>query len=129
MLTNIISICASYLIGSLSSAIIVCKIFRLPDPRSQGSNNPGATNVMRIGGKIPAILTLLGDSLKGLIPVSEEHYGRKAGENLLDDIQANIYNKALNFRDKNTRTADSYDEFKKIIENEGGFVEAHGLCR
>lgn len=46
-------------------------------------------------------------------------------ENLLDDIQTNIYNKALNFRDKNTRTVDSYDEFKKIIENEGGFVEAH----
>lgn len=42
---------------------------RLPDPRTQGSNNPGATNVLRIGGKLPAAITLLGDVLKGLIPV------------------------------------------------------------
>jgi glycerol-3-phosphate acyltransferase PlsY len=62
-------IAAAYLLGSISSAIIVCRIMRLPDPRTQGSNNPGATNVMRIGGKKPAAITLLGDSLKGLIPV------------------------------------------------------------
>lgn len=59
----------AYLIGSLSTAIIVCKIMGLPDPRTQGSNNPGATNVLRIGGKKAAIITLLGDFLKGLIPV------------------------------------------------------------
>jgi glycerol-3-phosphate acyltransferase PlsY len=59
----------AYLFGSLSSAIIVCKIMRLPDPRLAGSHNPGATNVLRIGGKIPALITLLGDALKGVIPV------------------------------------------------------------
>src|SRR5699024_12040471 len=64
-----ILIAASYLIGSLSSAIILCKLAGLPDPRTEGSGNPGATNVMRIGGKKLAALTLLGDLLKGLIPV------------------------------------------------------------
>jgi len=59
----------AYLLGSISSAIIVCRLMGLPDPRSQGSNNPGATNVMRIGGKKPAAITLLGDTLKGLLPV------------------------------------------------------------
>ncbi|MGL4674545.1 MAG: glycerol-3-phosphate 1-O-acyltransferase PlsY [Wohlfahrtiimonas sp.] len=59
----------SYLIGSLSAAIITCKIMGLPDPRTTGSNNPGATNVLRIGGKKAAIFTLVGDLLKGLIPV------------------------------------------------------------
>ncbi|UJF24651.1 glycerol-3-phosphate 1-O-acyltransferase PlsY [Suttonella sp. R2A3] len=58
-----------YLCGSLSSAVIVCKLFGLPDPRTQGSGNPGATNVMRVGGKLPAIITLVGDLLKGLLPV------------------------------------------------------------
>ncbi len=58
-----------YLIGSLSSAIIVCKLLHLPDPRSEGSGNPGATNVLRIGGKKAAIITLTGDVLKGFIPV------------------------------------------------------------
>lgn len=62
-------IAASYLIGSLSSAIILCKLAGLPDPRTEGSGNPGATNVMRIGGKKLAALTLVGDLLKGLIPV------------------------------------------------------------
>jgi acyl phosphate:glycerol-3-phosphate acyltransferase len=60
---------AAYLIGSISSAIIVCRLMGLPDPRGQGSGNPGATNVMRIGGKKAAIITLLGDLLKGLLPV------------------------------------------------------------
>lgn len=59
----------SYLIGSLSAAIITCKIMGLADPRTAGSNNPGATNVMRIGGKKAAAITLVGDLLKGLIPV------------------------------------------------------------
>lgn len=59
----------AYLFGSISSAIIVCKIAQLPDPRTQGSRNPGATNVLRIGGKKAAIVTLLGDTLKGVIPV------------------------------------------------------------
>jgi glycerol-3-phosphate acyltransferase PlsY len=59
----------AYLIGSISSAIIVCRLMGLPDPREQGSGNPGATNVMRIGGKKAAIITLLGDLVKGLLPV------------------------------------------------------------
>lgn len=60
----------AYLFGSLSAAIIVSKLMGLPDPRTQGSGNPGATNVLRIGGKKAAALTLLGDMLKGLIPVA-----------------------------------------------------------
>ncbi len=59
----------SYLIGSISVAIIVCRIFKLPDPRTQGSNNPGATNVLRIGSKKTAAITLIGDALKGIVPV------------------------------------------------------------
>lgn len=59
----------AYLVGSVSSAIIVCRLMGLPDPREQGSGNPGATNVMRIGGKKAAAITLAGDALKGLLPV------------------------------------------------------------
>lgn len=64
-----IFIFAAYLIGSLSSAIIVCKVMGLPDPRGEGSGNPGATNVLRFGGKKAAAITLAGDMVKGLIPV------------------------------------------------------------
>ena len=60
---------ASYLIGSIASAVIVARIFQLPDPRQAGSGNPGATNVLRLGGKKAAIITLLGDLGKGLLPV------------------------------------------------------------
>lgn len=59
----------AYLAGSVSSAIIVCKMMGLADPRENGSGNPGATNVMRIGGKKAAAITLFGDALKGLLPV------------------------------------------------------------
>lgn len=59
----------AYLCGSVSSAVIVCKLFRLPDPRQHGSGNPGATNVLRLGGTMPAVLVLLFDILKGTIPV------------------------------------------------------------
>ena len=58
-----------YLIGSIPFAIISSKIFKLPDPRSFGSQNPGATNVLRSGNKYAAFLTLIGDGLKGFIPV------------------------------------------------------------
>lgn len=58
-----------YVWGSVSSAVIVCRVLGLPDPRTQGSGNPGATNVMRVGGKKAAVVTLLGDLLKGLLPV------------------------------------------------------------
>lgn len=60
---------AGYLIGSVSSAIVVSALLRLPDPRTSGSRNPGATNVLRLGSKIGALLTLAGDIAKGLLPV------------------------------------------------------------
>lgn len=63
----------AYVLGSISSAIIVCRIMGLPDPREQGSKNPGATNVMRLGGKKAAAITLAGDMLKGLLPVALAH--------------------------------------------------------
>ena len=59
----------AYLLGSISSAIIVCRLANQADPRSQGSGNPGATNVLRYGGKKLAALTLFGDVLKGIVPV------------------------------------------------------------
>jgi glycerol-3-phosphate acyltransferase PlsY len=65
----ILAVIISYLIGSISSAILVCKLMGLSDPRTQGSGNPGATNVLRLGGKKAAGITLLGDLLKGFIPV------------------------------------------------------------
>ena len=64
---------AGYLMGSISSAILVCRLFGYPDPRTEGSNNPGAINVLRIGGKPAAALTLLGDVLKGVVPVVLAH--------------------------------------------------------
>lgn len=66
----------AYLCGSISSAILVCRLFRLPDPRLNGSGNPGATNVLRIGGKVPAVAVLVFDILKGMLPVwLAYHYG------------------------------------------------------
>ena len=59
----------AYLLGSISSAILVSRLFKLPDPRTHGSNNPGATNVYRLGGALPACLVLVFDILKGTIPV------------------------------------------------------------
>lgn len=59
----------AYFFGSISSAVLICRLFGLPDPRHSGSNNPGATNVYRIGGRLPAILVLIFDVLKGTIPV------------------------------------------------------------
>jgi acyl phosphate:glycerol-3-phosphate acyltransferase len=67
---------AAYLLGSVSSAIIVCKLMGLGDPREAGSGNPGATNVLRIGGekgKLAAGITLAGDMLKGVVPVLLAH--------------------------------------------------------
>ena len=59
----------AYLLGSISTAVITCRLMGLPDPRTEGSKNPGATNVYYIGGKKAAFITLLGDALKGLLPV------------------------------------------------------------
>ncbi len=85
MTTHILLTATAYLLGSVSSAIIVCRFMGLPDPRTQGSNNPGATNVMRIGGKKAAAITLFGDSLKGLLPMLVGHW-MDAGANLLAAI-------------------------------------------
>ena len=64
---------AAYFIGSISSAIVVSRLLGLQDPRKTGSGNPGATNVLRYGGKKAAIITLAGDILKGAIPVLAGH--------------------------------------------------------
>ncbi len=60
---------SAYLLGSISSAVLICRLLRLPDPREVGSNNPGATTVFRIGGRKAAVAVLLCDMLKGTIPV------------------------------------------------------------
>lgn len=59
----------AYLLGSISSAVLICRLVRLPDPRLSGSMNPGATNVLRLGGKKAASAVFLVDMLKGTIPV------------------------------------------------------------
>jgi len=68
-MTTLLLIAGAYLIGSLSFAVIVSRAMGLPDPRSFGSGNPGATNVLRTGRKLAAALTLLGDALKGWVAV------------------------------------------------------------
>lgn len=64
----------AYLLGSISSAVLICRIFRLPDPRTAGSGNPGATNVLRLGNGWAALWVLLADILKGMIPVWLSYY-------------------------------------------------------
>lgn len=66
---TLFAVVIAYLLGSFSSAIVTCRLLGLPDPRTQGSGNPGASNVLRIGGKKAALFTMLGDVLKGFIPV------------------------------------------------------------
>ncbi len=70
---GIVLVVLGYLCGSLASAVIVCRVMGLPDPRKEGSGNPGATNVLRMGGRKAAGLTLAGDVLKGAIPVLLAH--------------------------------------------------------
>ena len=65
----ILMVSVAYLFGSLSSAVVICRFYQLPDPRTTGSKNPGATNVYRLGGRIPAALVLFMDILKGTLPV------------------------------------------------------------
>jgi glycerol-3-phosphate acyltransferase PlsY len=69
MLKLILCLIIAYLLGSISSAVIVSRLLGLPDPRTQGSGNPGATNVLRLAGRYPAVLVFIGDLLKGLLPV------------------------------------------------------------
>jgi glycerol-3-phosphate acyltransferase PlsY len=66
---DILLILLAYLIGSISFAVVVSKCMRLPDPHTYGSGNPGATNVLRTGNKLAAVLTLIGDALKGFFAV------------------------------------------------------------
>ncbi|MBF0785003.1 glycerol-3-phosphate 1-O-acyltransferase PlsY [Muribacter muris] len=68
--TACLLIFAAYLLGSISSAVIFCHLADLPDPRENGSHNPGATNVLRVGGKLSALGVLLADLLKGMLPVA-----------------------------------------------------------
>lgn len=69
MLSAVLLVTGSYLLGSIAVAVVSCRLMGLPDPREVGSKNPGATNVLRTAGKAAAILTLTGDMLKGVIPV------------------------------------------------------------
>jgi glycerol-3-phosphate acyltransferase PlsY len=69
MLIETALIVAAYLLGSISSAVVVCRAFGYGDPRATGSGNPGATNVLRSAGRSAALLTLAGDVAKGLLPV------------------------------------------------------------
>jgi glycerol-3-phosphate acyltransferase PlsY len=73
-LAGCLSIVAGYLLGSINSAMIICKLMGLPSPRSIGSGNPGATNVLRLGSKKAAALTLIGDAVKGFVPVLVAHF-------------------------------------------------------
>lgn len=68
-MTALLAAVAAYLVGSIPFAVLVSRAMGLPDPRSFGSGNPGATNVLRSGSKVAAILTLAGDALKGWLPV------------------------------------------------------------
>jgi acyl phosphate:glycerol-3-phosphate acyltransferase len=82
MLSNadFVAAALAYLLGSLSFAVIVSKAMALPDPKSYGSGNPGATNVLRSGNKTAAIFTLLGDTLKGVIAVLlAKHFASQFG--------------------------------------------------
>ena len=71
---SLLMIGIAYLIGSISSAVLISRAFRLPDPRRNGSGNPGATNVFRLGGRVPALLVLVTDVLKGTIPVYSAYF-------------------------------------------------------
>jgi glycerol-3-phosphate acyltransferase PlsY len=68
-LATLTTVAAAYLVGSISFAVVISKLFRLPDPHSYGSGNPGATNVLRTGNKAAALLTLVGDAVKGFAAV------------------------------------------------------------
>ena len=74
LITIILITIVAYLIGSISSAILLCRLCRLPDPRTSGSKNPGATNILRLGNKYLAATVLVFDVLKGTIPVWSAYY-------------------------------------------------------
>lgn len=72
-MANVICVVIAYLLGSIQTSLILSKLFKFPDPRSQGSRNAGATNVLRTAGKNQALMTLIGDVLKGFIAVMIAH--------------------------------------------------------
>jgi glycerol-3-phosphate acyltransferase PlsY len=74
LLLTLSMIITAYLIGSISSAILICRFLGLPDPRTTGSKNPGATNVLRMSNKLTAISVLFLDILKGTIPVWSAYF-------------------------------------------------------
>jgi acyl phosphate:glycerol-3-phosphate acyltransferase len=71
---TILMLACAYLLGSVASAVVICRLFKQADPRETGSGNPGATNVLRIAGKGPAVLVLVFDILKGTIPVWSAYF-------------------------------------------------------
>ncbi len=74
ILIFIVLLIFSYVLGSISSAILICKLLGLPDPRKEGSGNPGASNVSRIAGKKVAAVVFIGDALKGIVPLVIAHH-------------------------------------------------------
>mgnify|MGYP000499950454 CR=1 FL=1 len=89
-IVDILVVVVAYLLGSLSFAVIVSKAMGMADPRSYGSGNPGATNVLRSGNKKAALMTLIGDALKGAVAVIVAHTdatGTGAARALLDQRQ------------------------------------------
>ena len=82
----------AYLIGSISFAVVVSKCMRLPDPYSYGSGNPGATNVLRTGNKLAAVLTLMGDALKGFFAVMDAApvYFSFVVEQMFDELRSQM---------------------------------------
>jgi len=79
-MNTLLSVLGAYLLGSISFAVVVSKLFGLADPRSYGSKNPGATNVLRSGNKAAAVLTLVGDGAKGWLAVwLAQQYGAQYG--------------------------------------------------
>jgi glycerol-3-phosphate acyltransferase PlsY len=84
-MTTLLLVLAAYLIGSLPFALISSRLFGLADPRTYGSGNPGATNVLRSGSKAAALLTLIGDAAKGCLAVwLVQHYGARIGADSVD---------------------------------------------
>lgn len=100
-ISTLILFVIAYLVGSVCSAVIVAKLFHLPDPRLEGSKNPGATNMLRIAGKPYAILVLVGDMLKGTLPALLAHLvglnAFCAGLVVVAAVLGHIYPVFLNF--------------------------------
>lgn len=82
-MTTLVFVIGAYLLGSVSFAVLMSKAFGLPDPRTYGSNNPGATNVLRSGKKAAAALTLLGDAAKGWVAVMLARHFAPQDENFM----------------------------------------------